>query len=283
MHLVLGTANLGQKYGISNAYEMSDDESVELIRFSHSQGIRSFDTAPDYGSAESLIKHANVVEKSDIQIKISKSTGSNIEKIKQSVLTSLGNLGTENVHTIFFHDPEIYNSANFSIIVDSLLDFGVTKKIGISCYTPEQAWEAFNRCKKLSAFQLPENILDRRLIENDTIKFMVELGCAIQVRSIFLQGLLLMNPEEIPSQLGMAKHQISKLAKFAEDKELSVLQLCLTYAMQLRWADSIVIGANSITQLTEILTASKISANFDWEKFEKIPEPWIDPRNWKGV
>ena len=112
------------------------------------------------------------------------------------------------------------------------------------------------------------------------MKVMADSGCAIQIRSVFLQGLLLMNPDELPSKLQMTKLQISRLGKFAEDEGFTILQLCLSYAIQIRWADSIVVGANSISQLVEILTASKNSVDIDWEQFDIIPEPWIDPRNW---
>lgn len=280
MHLVLGTANLGQKYGISNVNNLSNEESLELIKFAYSQGIRHFDTAPDYGVAESLLGRANISDLSSIQLKISKSAGTNIMDIKHSITTSLENIGAVSADTILFHDPEIYFSEEFSRIVDSLLDLGVAKRIGISCYTSEQASDAFDKCNKITAIQLPENILDRRLNESDSVRFLAESGCSIQIRSIFLQGLLLMKSTEVPKKLEITKPQISRLAEFAEGQGLTILQLCLSYVMQIPWAESIVFGANSINQLSEIFEASNKLIEMDWSEFEVIPEPWIDPRNW---
>jgi aryl-alcohol dehydrogenase-like predicted oxidoreductase len=89
-----------------------------------------------------------------------------------------------------------------------------------------------------------------------------------------------MKSTEMPKKLEITTPQISKLAKFAEDQGLTIPQLCLSYAMQIPWAESIVVGANSINQLSEILKASNDLIDIDWSEFEVIPEPWIDPRNW---
>ena len=59
-----------------------------------------------------------------------------------------------------------------------------------------------------------------------------------------------------------------------------MIHLALSYAMQIKWADSVVVGANSTQQLREIANTSKNLVEVDWEQFESIPEPYIDPRNW---
>ena len=61
---------------------------------------------------------------------------------------------------------------------------------------------------------------------------------------------------------------------------LNLIQLLLSYAMQIEWADSVVVGANSIDQVKELTDAANNQLEFDWEQFESIPEPLIDPRNW---
>jgi uncharacterized protein YjlB len=53
--------------------------------------------------------------------------------------------------------------------------------------------------------------------------------------------------------------------------------------MQIEWADSVVVGANSVGQFKELADAASNQLNVDWEQFESIPEPFIDPRNWKQI
>lgn len=280
MHISLGTANLGQKYGVSNQEVLTEIEATELIRTAFTKGIKHFDTAPDYANSEYLLHNSGVASQSNIQIKVPKSTGANFSQIKHAVDTSLKNLGIEKADRILFHDPEIYKSSNFQIIVEKLVESGATKSVGVSCYTAKEAIDAYGKCKLIDSFQVPENILDRRLIGSYEMEYLAGEGCDIQVRSIFLQGLVFLNKDKLPTSLRSCESQLTALSIFAERNGISILQLCLTYAMKIKWADSVVIGANSITQLLEILETQNHISDFDWNQFEAIPEPLIDPRNW---
>ena len=267
-------------YGITNKDVVKESDAIEILRFANSQGIRDFDTAPDYGMAEELVARANLSEDSRIQIKVPTSIGTDLGDIRRSIARSLQTLNVEKVHTILFHNPTVYKLDNFSYIVDQLYADGLTSHVGISCYSSEEVTEAKSKCAALSAFQVPENILDRRLVNNRQIFELAESGCIIQVRSIFLQGLLLLQPTNLPSNLSLCRKYIDSLQQFARDNNLSVLQLCVYYALQIKWADSIVLGVNSKDQVREIIDATQKISLIDWQRIDPIPEPLIDPRNW---
>lgn len=280
MRLALGTANLGQRYGVANSHEPSEMDALEIIRVSYSHGIRDFDTAPNYVQSEDLLRKASLGSDSRIQIKIPKSSTLDIHLIRKYVSRSLNSLGVERVDSILFHDPLAYELEGFVSAAIALLDENYTSNVGLSCYSGEQAIEAYSKCNYLSVFQVPENLLDRRLSNGEEMSKLSDMGCAIQVRSIFLQGLLLMDPEEIPRNLSPCKKQILQLHQFAAKENISVTQLCISYAMRLDWAESLVVGANSVEQLNQILHATENIIDLDWDQFEAIPEPLVDPRNW---
>lgn len=280
MRLALGTANLGQRYGISNKVQLSTSEAIQIIQFAHSQGIRDFDTAPEYGCAEELIKKSLIGSDSRIQIKIPAQIGSDKKEITNTVERSLKNLNLEKVDTIFFHDPKFYNSTNFPDIVQSLIKDGYSTNIGVSCYSAGDVIESYKKCKLLNSFQVPENILDRRILRHPDISRLASDGCKFQVRSAFLQGLILMNPDQFPENLASCKKSVKLLHTFALNQNLNLIQLLLSYAMQIEWADSVAVGANSIDQVKELTDAANNQLEIDWEQFESIPEPLIDPRNW---
>lgn len=283
MRLALGTANLGQRYGISNRIQVSKTEAIEIIQFAHSQGIRDFDTAPEYGYAEELIKQSLISGDSRIQIKIPAQVENNINEIANTVERSLKNLSLEKIDTIFFHDPKFYKSVNFPKIVKLLISCGYSTNIGISCYSAEDVIESYKRCKQLNSFQVPENILDRRIQRHPGISMLAKDGCKFQVRSAFLQGLLLIEPDLFPENLAPCKKPVKALHDFAFVHNLSLIQLLLSYVMQIEWADSVVVGANSVEQFKELANAASNQLNVDWEQFESIPEPFIDPRNWNRL
>lgn len=280
MRLALGTANLGQRYGISNSSQVSQVDAIEIIQLAYQLGFRDFDTAPEYGNAEELVGKSLYGFEKKIQIKISSGYSSNLNETKKSVVKSLKNLKIEKAETILFHDPNFYKSDVFPQIVQSIIDEGFSKNVGLSCYSAEDAIEAHLRCNLVNFFQVPENILDRRILDNQDILNLSNEGCKFQIRSAFLQGLLLMNPNQLPKALSSCRAPIQMLNDFAMSNNLNIIQLLLSYAMQIKWADSVVVGANSIQQLKEIAIAKKNLIEVDWEQFQSIPEPQIDPRNW---
>lgn len=280
MRLALGTANLGQRYGISNKVQVNTSEAIEIIQFAHSQGFRDFDTAPEYGCAEELIKKSLISIDSRIQIKIPAQIGSDIKEITSTVKRSLKNLNLEKVDTIYFHNPQFHSSTNFSNIVTNLINDGYASNIGVSCYTASDVIESYKKCEQLNSFQVPENILDRRILRNPDISRLASDGCKFQVRSAFLQGLILMNPDHFPENLTSCRNSVKLLHNFAIIHNVNLIHLLLSYAMQIEWADSVLVGANSVDQVKELTDAANNQLEVDWEQFESIPEPLIDPRNW---
>ena len=280
MRLALGTANLGQRYGISNASQVNQSEAIEIIQLAYQLGFRDFDTAPEYGNSEELVGRSLYGFEKKIQIKIPLGDGSDLNVIRKTVERSLKNLKVEKADTILFHDPEIYKSDLFPQIVESIIDEGYSLNVGLSCYSPEDAIQAHEKCNQVNSFQVPENVLDRRIYSNRDILKLSDEGCKFQVRSAFLQGLILINPTQLPQSLSSCGASIKMLNEFAIRNNLSMIQLALSYAMQIKWADSVVVGANSTQQLREIANTSKNLVEVDWEQFESIPEPYIDPRNW---
>ena len=283
MKIALGTANLGQLYGIANKEVPSKIESIEIIQTAYYRGVRIFDTAPDYGKAEEILSEALPENSVEMQTKIPKYTEDDLGKIRESLKNSLKILKVPKVNTVLFHNPEIYKSNNFPYIVEKLIEEGLTAKVGISCYTLQQVLEAVDTSNKLSFFQLPENILDQRINNNSEIFNLATAGYEFQVRSIFLQGLLLLTPEQIPKKLASCESQITALRQKASEIGISVLQLCLSYAFSLNWASSILVGANSKTQLNELIEGCQNKLEFDWDEFKMLPEPFLDPRKWQTL
>ena len=74
--LVLGTAQLGMKYGIKNrAGKPSLEKSYEIIQTAWNKNIRFFDTAHSYGESESILgkifKDLKITDKVSVISKIS--------------------------------------------------------------------------------------------------------------------------------------------------------------------------------------------------------------------
>ena len=61
------------------------------------------------------------------------------------------------------------------------------------------------------AVQVPVNIFDLRLVRSGALERLRQKGMIVFVRSIYLQGLLFLEPEELSGKLTQAKPYIEKL------------------------------------------------------------------------
>ena len=100
------------------------------------------------------------------------------------------------------------------------------------------------------------------------------------VRSVFLQGLLLMEPNSIPSKLILAKKNVQELIDFAERKSLTAIELCLAYARSISWVSGIIVGAASLDQLKEVSEPTPSLPSGWASAISPMPAEIVDPRKW---
>jgi aryl-alcohol dehydrogenase-like predicted oxidoreductase len=90
---------------------------------------------------------------------------------------------------------------------------------------------------------------------------------------------LLMDNTSLSGSLASARQGLSKLKKYSASQNQSVLDLCLNYADQIDWASSIVVGATTAEQLSEIVNHKK--KQIDLESLpDAFPDSITDPRRW---
>jgi aryl-alcohol dehydrogenase-like predicted oxidoreductase len=165
--------------------------------------------------------------------------------------------------------------------ITKILDMGLADYIGVSVYTLDDLLECKKVLPDLSRFQVPENICDRRLSRSKEMLELSKDNNVINVRSIFLQGLLLMPIEAIPMSLSESSKSINDLDLYSKREAVTRIDLCIAYAKSISWASKIVVGVESISQLKAILDSS-YKLNNEWEKnISVVNEVIADPRKWQ--
>ena len=86
--------------------------------------------------------------------------------------------------------------------LESLRDRGLVDRIGVSIYDASEI-EGLP-LDRLQLVQLPLSIYDQRLITDGTVGRLKDLGIAVHVRSVLLQGLLLQSPHNWPDHFSLA-------------------------------------------------------------------------------
>ena len=75
----------------------------------------------------------------------------------------------------------------------------------------------------------------------------------MHVRSVFLQGLLLLSPMARPAKFSRWEGLWSDWRRWLEQTAVTPLQACLNYALSFPEIGNIVLGVDSTTQLQEII------------------------------
>lgn len=195
--LCIGTAQFGTKYGISNkSGKIKKKELDKLFLILKKEKIKFLDTSIDYKNCEKILNKLNL-EKIKVISKIPKIPKKclNINKwIENKVILSLKKINKKSFYAILLHnsDDMLTNKAN--AIYKSLLNLKKLKKIekiGISIYDFEKSISILKKFN-FDIIQCPYNVIDRRLDNSRYINFFKRKKIEIHVRSVFLQGLLLM-------------------------------------------------------------------------------------------
>lgn len=283
--LILGTAAFQHNYGIANRNKsISDSEIQKLIFYSQKNGVNSFDSAPTYHPAEDLLGiYLDQSLEPKVSSKIDPKSCESVAEIIESVQKSINTLKIGCLDTLYIHDPMSISGAKKAYIRRALVELkelGLVQNIGFSAYTIEDVVQAIDVVPEITTIQVPENLADQRLIYSSKLNILKSEGITLVVRSVFLQGLLLMNPAQLPKKFLPFQEFLDKLNYVAAQEECTVLDLCLGYVNSISWATHLLIGAINLNQLKQMLESRKALPS-DWqERITPIPSNLVDPRTW---
>lgn len=285
MELVIGTATFGTDYGIANTGQVQNEtKALKILSEAQHLGISNLDTSPAYSNAEEIIGKFHLSNKNfDCYSKISFTELNSSKEALLSLNKSLKTMEIDSLKGLYFHSATellATPSAQIETLIDAIEETKKVEKIGASVYDLKDLLTIHERHPRISLFQVPENIADRRLRHSTHIKSLYERGIEFHVRSIFLQGLLLMRKP--PENLSSAQPFLDKLNTVADAMKCSSLALCVSYAKQLEWASKLIVGISESNQIHEILEAQQL-ADMKIEFDEVLPGYILDPRKWINV
>jgi len=283
--LILGTATFGTGYGVANkGVKLENSEVSEIVVTAQSFGIDEFDTAPNYSGAESQLgEFLDQRSQPKVSSKISKEDSNSVKLMLASVKETLLRTRISKLDNLYLHDPDALSGIEASETIlglEEIIALGLANRVGVSVYSLQALLRAKELFPGLTVFQIPENICDRRLLNSSELADLQSQGNRLIVRSIFLQGLLLMSPEEVSLKFKGAKGSVSQLNALANSCGVLPLDLCLAYGRTIPWASGIIIGVASASQLRQVIQ-SKVKLPANWESVvDTLPVEIVDPRQW---
>lgn len=287
--LALGTAQLGMDYGIANrSGRPGEDAAFAILDTAWAAGVRVFDTAPGYGTAEELlgswlteraVADAVVVTKLDASVDVG-----NAKAMAAAVAASRERLRGA-LDCLLLHDPAAVSRwPAVARALQTCRERGLVRRFGVSVYEPEQFAQALEH-EEISVVQAPASALDRRLVDSGLLAEGLASGRTIVVRSVFLQGALTLAPNELPPSLAFAAPTVARWRALCERHGLAPEGAALRWARTVAPHALVLVGCESRSQVTRNATswqAGPLDKTFlaDLAGLPPAPERLLDPRGW---
>ena len=278
MKLALGTVQFGLDYGVTNYDgQVTIDKVKSILNYAKDNGIDTLDTAAGYGNSEQVLGEVGV---NDYQV-VTKTTSlkNGIDGVIKGFYQSLDSLNIGQVDGLLIHNIDDTKDKGFGKLfhkLNELKEEGVIKKIGFSTYTPEQVdflLENFD----FDLIQVPFNVFDTRLVEGGQLKALKKKNIEIHARSVFLQGVLL-SFDSLSDYFSTWDAQFEQYQGLVREKELSLLEYALNFALNTQELDKILVGVDSVNQLTDIVNAFKSDVDLKAFKIDDIN--LLNPNLW---
>ena len=159
-------------------------------------------------------------------------------------------------------------------------DEGLFAKIGVAAHASDDPVGVARRFKP-DILQAPASLLDQRLLADGSLARIAGLGIEVQLRSIFLNGLLFLPPDRVPAQLKGASGRLSKVRRMIAEGRSDPLQAALGFALSRPEASAVLVGVTSAAELSAVVAAaSSPPPDLDWDDMAIDDPVALDPRRW---
>jgi len=264
MELCLGTVQFGMDYGICGQKKPSVEDSVEILDYAAQNGIDTFDTANAYGTAEDVMGvflQNKTVARDKISI-ISKFKPNLLDEVqpeeyyrvmKENLDNTLSRLHTDYLDAYLLHSSRyVFNDAIVETL-ERIKKEGYAKKVGVSVYETAEAKKCIER-SNIDFMQMPYSIFDQRMKSDGVFDMAEGKDTQIHIRSVFIQGLILMTEAQVPDFLVKAKPIVRKIDEVCKEYNISRIALAMSYAKQQTVASHLVFGVDNLEQLKQDIT-----------------------------
>ena len=284
MQLALGTAQFGLTYGIAGrGAPVPDDEARAILEDAAERGIRWLDTATDYGDIESRLAtltqglHFDIISKIPPIPDALEPDAAALFALK-SARASSQRLG-RSLRGLMLHRAMDLSGARGDAVWGALSGWAQSEgiRLGASCYAPEECL-ALVRERGIALAQLPGSALDQRIVGACECPEMNHVE--IHLRSVFLQGLLLMEPGSAIARLPAAEKALARWHRYCEQQDVPAVEAALSIVKSFKKVSAVVVGVDRLSQWTEITRA--------WDRAEAEVASYlasdvleiVDPRRW---
>lgn len=285
----LGAAQFGLHYGRFNGTGKPSQEMLAAILDQASEfGLTSVDTAHLYGDSEAVLgrcgKHLSpfeIVTKTP-RFHDGTITAADAQELRAAFQKSQQELHLDPINGLLIHHAPNLLAPGGELLYEVMLQLkreGHVERIGVSVYNGETA-EKIQAKFPMDIVQMPMNVLDQRALASGALARLAAAGVRVQVRSVFLQGLLLNHPESLDSQFDPAKPALRQFQASAHAAGMLPAHAALHFLLSIPQIDRVLVGVDSVQQLQQLFASFPLAPDIDYRRFAiDIPEI-LNPGMW---
>lgn len=291
--LILGTVQLGMPYGVANRSgrpEAADARAI--IAAAWEGGIRTFDTAQGYGDSETVL--GSIIHDLGLEneIRVITKLHPGIDHRRRDVLAeavdhSMRCLQVPRIHALLLHREEHLDLLKDGL-AESLFHFvaeGKVGRIGVSVYSPERGLAALDE-DVIDIVQLPASIVDQRAARAGIDARAKEKNKGIHIRSIFLQGLLLLDPMDVPPRVAFSVPILEEYGRLIAGFDLTRREAAIGYIKKRFPESPVLFGAETTEQVRENIRSwhsdvPEALIEAVENLFPEVDERVVNPSQWR--
>ena len=201
--------------------------------------------------------------------------------VEAEARASLARLGVERAYALLIEQAgDLFSPYGPALWerMKKLRDEGLFDRIGVSVYASDDPVGVARRFRP-DIIQAPASLLDQRLIVNGALAELAEMGIEVQLRSIFLQGLLFLPPDRVPAPLQSAARGLSRVRRMIAEGRSDPLQAALGFALARPEATTVIVGVNTASELQAVVAAAASPPpDLDWDEMALEDPVALDSR-----
>jgi len=157
---------------------------------------------------------------------------------------------------------------------------GLVEKVGYSIYSP-QLLPNLLRAMTPDLVQAPFSIFDQRLVKSGWLGRLSDSGIEVHTRSIFLQGLLLMQQRLRPVYFERWASLWQQWDSLVDEYGGSELTVCIGFTKAKTGISRIIVGVENLQHLEELITIWPDAPTIEGAGLSCNDPQLIEPSNWK--
>lgn len=286
MKLALGTVQFGLDYGVANTSGRTPVEDVvRILDAARHAGMDTLDTAAAYGESEQVLGQVGVSGWKVVS-KVPPMPGDAEDGrawVLRHVRSSLDTLKVARLDGLLLHcASDLLGPLGAGVLAGlrEAREQGLVGKIGYSIYGP-QSLQALISVLQPDLVQAPFSVLDQRLASSSWLARLVDAGVEVHARSVFLQGLLLMEAGRRPAYFDRWQALWTRWDALVEAHGGSALSVCLGFVAAQAGLSRIVVGVEHPGHLQQLLAAWLHAAPVGMAHEMACEDPnLVEPVNW---